>query len=94
MVTASQKTRLKVTQFNVSDSRKWKKDAMIQIKPGFEDDAWRPGADPAPTAPRQNGQAWKSQLELPCRQSTLSFIQGWNEWHEARKRTVKPFSDP
>ncbi len=41
MVTASQKTRLKVTQFNVSDSRKWKKDAMIPIMPGFEDDAWR-----------------------------------------------------
>ncbi|MDY0095323.1 MAG: glycoside hydrolase family 99-like domain-containing protein [Candidatus Vecturithrix sp.] len=96
MVTASQKTRLKVTQFNVSDSRKWKKDAMIPIMPGFEDDAWRPGADPAPTAPRQNGQAWKSQLDASLAANPrFIFIQGWNEWHEGAQ--IEPsthYSDP
>lgn len=96
MVTAPQKTRLKVTKFNVSDSRKWKKDAMIPIMPGFEDDAWRPGNNPAPTAPRLNGQAWKSQIEASlAAKPRFIFIQGWNEWHEGAQ--IEPstyYSDP
>ena len=96
MVTASQKTRLKVTQFNVKDSRKWNKDAMIPMMPGFEDDAWRPGDDPAPTSLRSNGQAWSSQLEAALKaRPRFVFIQGWNEWHEGAQ--IEPstyYSDP
>lgn len=96
MVTAPQKTRLKATQFNVKDSLKWKKDAMIPIMPGFEDDAWRPGNVPAPTAPRNNGQAWKLQLDAAiAAKPRFIFIQGWNEWHEGSQ--IEPstlYSDP
>ena len=83
MITASPNVRTKVTRFNVQDSLKWNKDAMIPVMPGFDDDAWRPGNVPAPTSPRNNGQAWKAQLDsaLAARPRFL-FIQGWNEWHE------------
>jgi hypothetical protein len=96
MVTASQSTRLKVTQFNVKDSLKWKKDAMVPIMPGFEDDAWRPGPVPAPTAPRNNGKAWKEQIDAAfAARPRFIFIQGWNEWHEGSQ--IEPsthYSDP
>lgn len=96
MVAASQKTRLKVTQFNVKDSSKWKKDAMIPIMPGFEDETWRPGDEPAPTSLRLNGQAWSDQLEAVLRaRPRFVFIQGWNEWHEGAQ--IEPstnYSDP
>lgn len=96
MVTASQKTRLRATKFNVSDSSKWKKDAMIPIMPGFEDDAWRPGDVPAPTSPRNNGKAWKAQLDaVLAARPRFIFIQGWNEWHEGAQ--IEPsthYSDP
>lgn len=96
MISASHKTRQSATRFHVKDSSKWKKDAMIPIMPGFEDDAWRPGDDPAPTSPRNNGQAWRDQLDAAlAAKPRFIFIQGWNEWHEASQ--IEPsthYSDP
>ncbi|MCP4396332.1 MAG: hypothetical protein GY801_03340 [bacterium] len=83
MITASSKTRRKVIRFNMKDSARWQKDAMIPVMPGFNDDAWRPGDNPAPTAPRNSGKAWGDQLELAfAAKPRFLFIQGWNEWHE------------
>ena len=96
MVTASQKIRLKATKFNVKDSSKWGKDAMIPLMPGFEDDAWRPGDSPAPTSPRNNGKAWDDQLDAALvAKPRFLFIQGWNEWHEGAQ--IEPstyYSEP
>ncbi|PIE33257.1 hypothetical protein CSA56_12350 [candidate division KSB3 bacterium] len=96
MITASQSLRKKVTRYNVKDSLKWKKDAMIPVMPGFDDDVWRPGDVPAPTAPRRNGDAWKEQLEAAfSAKPRFLFIQGWNEWHEGAQ--IEPsthYSDP
>ena len=96
MITASQKTRDKAVQFHVKDSRKWQKDAMIPVMPGFDDDAWRPGNDPAPSAPRNNGQPWGAQLDSALNaKPRFIFIQGWNEWHEGSQ--IEPstlYSDP
>ena len=83
MITATKKVRQKAVQFHASDSKKWHTAVMIPIMPGFDDDAWRPGDSPAPTAPRNNGQAWSEQIEnaLTVKPRFL-FVQGWNEWHE------------
>ncbi len=96
MVTASQSVRLKATQFHVKDSLKWKKDPIIPIMPGFNDDAWRPGDVPAPTSPRLNGRAWNAQLESILRaKPRFVFAQGWNEWHEgAQIEPSTKYSDP
>ncbi|PID56475.1 hypothetical protein CSB45_11530 [candidate division KSB3 bacterium] len=83
MITASARTRSKVVRFHVRDSARWRKDAMIPVMPGFDDDVWRPGDRPAPTAPRNNGKAWGDQLETALAvKPRFLFIQGWNEWHE------------
>ena len=96
MITATQKTRLKATQFNAKDSLKWKKDSMIPVMPAFNDDAWRPGEEPAPTTPNDNGQAWRDQLEAAITaKPRFIFIQAWNEWHEGSQ--IEPstyYSDP
>ncbi len=96
MVDTSQRIRQRVTKFHVRDSSKWKKDAMIPIMPGFEDDVWRPGDVPAPTSPRKNGQAWRNQLDAAlAARPRFIFIQGWNEWHEGSQ--IEPstyYSDP
>ena len=96
MITASQKLRENVTKFNVEDSVKWKKDPMIPVMPGFDDDAWNPGDNPAPSAPRQNGEAWRAQLEAAVQaKPRFIFIQAWNEWHEGSQ--IEPstyYSDP
>ncbi len=96
MVDASQRLRRKVTQFHVKDSLKWRKDPMIPVMPGFEDDAWRPGDVPAPTSLRHNGRAWNVQLEsILDAKPRFIFIQGWNEWHEGAQ--IEPstnYSDP
>lgn len=83
MITASSNTRRKAVRFNVKDSARWQKDAMIPLMPGFDDDAWRPGDIPAPTSPRNGGKAWGDQLEVALAENPrFLFIQGWNEWHE------------
>jgi hypothetical protein len=96
MITAPQRLRIDVTRFNVKDSVKWKKDPMIPLMPGFDDDAWRPGDDPAPTAPRRNGEAWREQLQAAvAARPRFLFIQAWNEWHEGSQ--IEPstaYSDP
>lgn len=96
MVTASQSTRLKVMQFNIRDSFKWKKDPMVPIMPGFNDDGWRPGDDPAPVAPRDNGRPWGEQIEAALSvKPRFILIQAWNEWHEGSQ--IEPstnYSDP
>lgn len=96
MITASQQLRLKATRFHVKDSAKWKKDAMIPLMPGFDDDAWRPGNVPAPSAPRNNGQAWSDQLDAAlAAKPRFLFIQAWNEWHEGSQ--IEPstlYSEP
>ncbi len=83
MVTAEQSKRIQVDQFAVNDSRKWKKDSMIPIMPGFNDDEWRPGDSPAPTSPRAGGLNWENQIAaaLTARPDYI-VIQAWNEWHE------------
>ena len=96
MVTESQKVRREVTRFNVKNSVKWKKDPMIPVMPGFNDDDWRPGDVPAPVAPRKNGEAWRGQLEAAVSaKPRFIFIQAWNEWHEGSQ--IEPstyYSDP
>jgi hypothetical protein len=96
MITASAGTRRKVVRFNVRDSARWQKDAMIPIMPGFDDDAWRPGNRPAPSAPRNHGKAWGDQLEIALAEKPrFVFIQGWNEWHEgAQIEPSTAYSDP
>jgi hypothetical protein len=96
MITASQRTRLRATQFNVRDSLKWKKDPMIPVMPGADDDTWRPGDHPAPTAPRNNGQAWSDQLDAAITaKPRFIFIQAWNEWHEGSQIEPSTFyNDP
>ncbi len=96
MVTTNQKARLKAMQFNVKDSLKWKKDPMIPIMPGAEDDLWRPGDVPSPQAPRNNGIPWGEQIEAALiAKPRFIFIQAWNEWHEGSQ--IEPsteYSDP
>ena len=96
MITASQALRKEVTQFTVNDSLRWKKDPMIPVMPGFEDDSWRPGDRPAPTALRRNGAAWREQLDAAVSaKPRFLFLQTWNEWHEASQ--IEPstaYSDP
>ncbi len=96
MITASQALREDVTQFTVNDSIKWKKDPIIPVMPGFEDDSWRPGDSPAPTAPRRNGAAWREQLDAAVSaKPRFLFLQTWNEWHEGSQ--IEPsvsYSDP
>ena len=96
MITAPQKTRLKATKFNVKDSLKWNKDPIIPVMPGFDDDAWLPGNDPAPASPRNNGQAWSAQLDAAlAAKPRFILIQAWNEWHEGSQ--IEPstnYSDP
>lgn len=96
MVTASQKLRVDVAKFNVKDSVKWHKDPIIPIMPGFNDDAWRPGDEPAPSSSRRNGMAWREQLDAAvAAKPRFLFIQAWNEWHEGSQ--IEPsthYSDP
>jgi hypothetical protein len=94
MVTATQKTRLKATEFNVKDSIKWKKDPIIPIMAGFDDDAWNPGG--TPPSPRNTGQAWTDQLDAALTaKPRFLFIQAWNEWHEGSQIEPSMFdSDP
>ncbi len=96
MLTIPQKTRLKITKFNVTDSLKWNKDPMIPVMPGFDDDAWQPGDDPAPASPRDNGQVWSAQLDAAlAAKPRFIFVQGWNEWHEGSQ--IEPstyYSEP
>lgn len=96
MATSSQNMRQKTAKFNVSDSLRWRKDPMIPIIPGFYDDAWRPGDDPAPTAPRHNGQVWSDQIDAAlAAKPRFIYIQAWNEWHEGSQ--IEPsthYSDP
>ena len=96
MITAPQRTRLKVTRFNVKDSLRWNKDPIIPIMPGFDDDAWQPGDHPAPASPRNNGQAWSDQLDAAITaKARFIYIQAWNEWHEGAQ--IEPsthYSDP
>ena len=96
MITASSRTRRKVIRYNIKDSTRWRKDAIIPVMPGFDDDVWRPGNNPAPTAHRHGGKAWGDQLETALAENPrFLFIQGWNEWHEGAQ--IEPstgYSDP
>jgi hypothetical protein len=96
MITASQKLRLTATAFNVKDSIKWKKDPIIPIMAGFDDDAWQPGDVPAPSVPRDNGKSWSEQIDAAlAAKPRFLFIQGWNEWHEGSQIEPSTFgSDP
>lgn len=83
MVTASQKMREDVVNFHVKDSVAKKKDPMIPVMPGFDDDAWEPGDSPASAAPRKNGDAWRDQLKAAvAAKPRFLFIQSWNEWYD------------
>ena len=96
MVTLDQDTRNKVNRAVVADSNKWRKDSMIPVMPGFNDDAWRPGSAGAKTSPRGDGQSWRKQIVSARRaRPDFIFIQSWNEWHEGSQ--IEPstaYSDP
>ncbi|MCI0527708.1 MAG: glycoside hydrolase family 99-like domain-containing protein, partial [Nitrospira sp.] len=96
MITADQAKRIEVNQFVVNDSRKWKKDSMIPMMPGFNDDAWRPGNVPAPTSPRAGGLNWENQVTAALTaQPNYIVIQAWNEWHEGSQiEASTSYSDP
>jgi len=96
MITADQSKRIQVNQFMVNDARKWKKDSMIPLMPGFNDDEWRPGNDPAPTSPRAGGLNWENQITsaLAAKPDYL-LIQAWNEWHEGSQiEASTSYSEP
>ena len=83
MVTLDQTTRNAVNRAVVADSRKWGKNSMIPVMPGFNDDEWRPGATQAKTSPRGDGRNWREQIISARRaRPDFIFIQSWNEWHE------------
>lgn len=96
MITADQAKRIQVNEFVVNDSRKWKKDSMIPMMPGFNDDDWRPGNVPAPTSPRAGGLNWENQIiaALAARPNYI-VIQAWNEWHEGSQiEASTAYSEP
>lgn len=98
MVTLDQNTRNKVNRTVVADSKKWGKDSMIPVMPGFNDDEWRPGpgSAAAKTSPRGDGRSWREQLISARRaRPDFIFIQAWNEWHEGSQ--IEPsvnYSEP
>ena len=96
MVTLDQNTRNAVNRAVVADSRKWRKQSMIPVMPGFNDDAWRPGEAQAKTSPRGDGRSWREQIISARRaKPDFLFIQSWNEWHEGSQ--IEPsvsYSEP
>jgi hypothetical protein len=96
MVTETQAKRIQVNQFTVNDSLKWKKDSMIPVMPGFNDDEWRPGSAPAPTSPRAGGLNWENQIDAALRaRPDYIVIQAWNEWHEGSQiEASTSYSEP
>lgn len=83
MVTAPQKLRQEVTAFHVQNSLAWRKDPIIPVMPGFNDDAWQPGDDPSPTVARRNGETWRDQLEAAlAAKPRVIFIHAWNAWQD------------
>jgi hypothetical protein len=96
MITASQQVQEDIANFHVEDSVTRRKDPMIPVMPGFDDDAWNPGDSPAPSAPRKNGRAWRDQLKAAvAAKPRFLFIQSWNEWYEGSQ--IEPstsYSDP
>ncbi len=83
VVEASYATKLITYKNYVADAKKFRKDTMVPMMPGFNDDDWRPGSNPAKTLDRAWGENWRQQIRAAIQaRSDFILIQAWNEWHE------------
>jgi hypothetical protein len=83
MVEAPSATKLTTYKNYVADAKKFRKDTMCPMMPGFNDDDWRPGPAPSRTLNRANGENWRQQIKAAVQANTdFIYIQAWNEWHE------------